>query len=465
LVIGPSLCGEVCPAKEYCQSCCSDEIKSVSPDYICFDAYGDVDLNDDPCLFLDCGHIITRSSMDAQMGLERHYEMSSDGRPCAVRQSAQFSIDDIKTCPICRGSLRGIARYGAIIRRAMLDEGTKRLISWARNELAQLSDEYMSAESRLRENLLLVHKQKYANSFILKGTPSQIRETIFDSMRSHGHKALRTLEGRLGKYLATVQKDSQPFQRVADLVQQAKRKGKVLGEFNFGEAQSQTSLRLDGLVLLLNLDFSLISNYLDQDQDWNGKERDIDLSEYQGQCENIVASAKESKQYRIATQGYILCAKFCYLSMRYTKQPDDQQKSLHGEVARPKIVHFRDKGRQSLMKAKSMLLTYPSTRRLQPEVDIVSKMLQGSTFYTAVSAKEVRQVYNAMAAEFRGTGHWYRCVNGHPFTIGECGRPMEEARCPECGSPIGGDDHIDVDGVSHAADIESLGAAIDLVRF
>ena len=39
---------------------------------------------------------------------------------------------------------------------------------------------------------------------------------------------------------------------------------------------------------------------------------------------------------------------------------------------------------------------------------------------------------------------WYKCPNGHLYAVGECGRPMEESRCPECGSRIGGINHIPV---------------------
>ena len=36
---------------------------------------------------------------------------------------------------------------------------------------------------------------------------------------------------------------------------------------------------------------------------------------------------------------------------------------------------------------------------------------------------------------------FYKCPNGHLYAIGECGRPMEESKCPDCGSIIGGRDH------------------------
>ena len=37
---------------------------------------------------------------------------------------------------------------------------------------------------------------------------------------------------------------------------------------------------------------------------------------------------------------------------------------------------------------------------------------------------------------------WYKCPNGHAYTIGECGLPMEESICPECKEKIGGRDHV-----------------------
>ena len=38
-------------------------------------------------------------------------------------------------------------------------------------------------------------------------------------------------------------------------------------------------------------------------------------------------------------------------------------------------------------------------------------------------------------------GRWYKCVNGHFCSIGQCERPMEEISCPTCGVMIGGKNH------------------------
>jgi hypothetical protein len=92
---------------------------------------------------------------------------------------------------------------------------------------------------------------------------------------------------------------------------------------------------------------------------------------------------------------------------------------------------------------------------LEPEVDSVEKMLNGGTFYAEVTSEERMGVINEMAREFRGTGHWYYCRNGHPFTIGECGGAVQLASCPECGAPVGGQHHQTVEGVTRANDWEA----------
>ncbi|OCK88907.1 uncharacterized protein K441DRAFT_586290, partial [Cenococcum geophilum 1.58] len=60
----------------------------------------------------------------------------------------------------------------------------------------------------------------------------------------------------------------------------------------------------------------------------------------------------------------------------------------------------------------------------------------------------------ATANEFSGTEHWYNCANGHPSTVGECGRPVEKAKCTICGALVGGVDDGDEEGVTRADGLE-----------
>ena len=41
----------------------------------------------------------------------------------------------------------------------------------------------------------------------------------------------------------------------------------------------------------------------------------------------------------------------------------------------------------------------------------------------------------------RGANRWFKCKNGHPYSIGQCGGAMETSKCMECGESIGGSDH------------------------
>jgi Fe2+ or Zn2+ uptake regulation protein len=73
------------------------------------------------------------------------------------------------------------------------------------------------------------------------------------------------------------------------------------------------------------------------------------------------------------------------------------------------------------------------------EWEAIQKAVSRSTFYQEVSLKEQMEIVRAF--NFGSTGHFYNCANGHTFVITECGGAMERSRCPECGSPIGGQSH------------------------
>ncbi|XP_062071742.1 E3 ubiquitin-protein ligase RNF213 isoform X3 [Lepus europaeus] len=50
----------------------------------------------------------------------------------------------------------------------------------------------------------------------------------------------------------------------------------------------------------------------------------------------------------------------------------------------------------------------------------------------------------AQARSWRGLEglQWYTCPNGHPCSVGECGKPMEQSQCVDCGAQVGGINHI-----------------------
>lgn len=50
-------------------------------------------------------------------------------------------------------------------------------------------------------------------------------------------------------------------------------------------------------------------------------------------------------------------------------------------------------------------------------------------------------------------GHWYKCPNGHPYAIADCGGAMETAKC-FCGAAIGGTSHRLLSTNRHAPEMD-----------
>ncbi|KAI9241316.1 MAG: hypothetical protein BYD32DRAFT_66872 [Podila humilis] len=67
-------------------------------------------------------------------------------------------------------------------------------------------------------------------------------------------------------------------------------------------------------------------------------------------------------------------------------------------------------------------------------------MARGESTQALTQAEKV-EVFRAMQATLGGSGHWYRCPNGHTYVIADCGMAMVQSRCYECGAAVGGGNH------------------------
>ena len=78
---------------------------------------------------------------------------------------------------------------------------------------------------------------------------------------------------------------------------------------------------------------------------------------------------------------------------------------------------------------------------LEPE-----SMMRDSLTYLPAMDEDIRsRVLKALVERgeniWKFKSHWWKCSCGFTFFIGECGRPMEVAKCPGCSLNIGGRDH------------------------
>ncbi|EGD81489.1 hypothetical protein PTSG_02206 [Salpingoeca rosetta] len=67
---------------------------------------------------------------------------------------------------------------------------------------------------------------------------------------------------------------------------------------------------------------------------------------------------------------------------------------------------------------------------------VVSPASSSKAYIVTIPGNELALIFNS--SPYVG---WYRCPNGHLYSVGECTMPMQQSRCPDCKKSIGGLNH------------------------
>ena len=464
----PSVCGEECPGVEYCQQCADESVKDMMVDYIMGSSYAEVDLDESPCLIPTCGHLLTLESMDGHMDMSEYYTTSSetdvDDPITALKMSSvPFSTSELKNCPMCRRPLRNINRYGRIVRRAWIDEATKKFIVWAAAQFVPLASRLARAEAKLREP---VDPDRNPNAPRVEATAlspalerlslepvrltgsrdQQIQAAFKAKKEAERYKEIFRLRNHIKWFLRQVDEAEQPIGRIHSLVEDARNHRGIDTDLPDVPSVLQVRDRLLATVLLLRCDYAILFNFVTPSNSAATPPQacQLDLALSREDCETLIQDSRSRQQPALEIEGLLYYARFTALERnRSTTLSDTDTTALV------------DRARNHLHLARQICTAHPyQTAGLAAEISAAEKMLRDATFYEPVTNAEKAAVYAAMAENLRGTGHWYYCANGHPFTVGECGAPMETARCPQCGATVGGDDHRPAEGVRRANDLE-----------
>lgn len=413
------------------------------------------------------------------MGMASHYDLDTNGLPTAIRgASVPFSTgsEGVKVCPICRGSLRNISRYGRIVRRGMLDETTRKFISWANTEHLKLAGQLATEQERLQG-------PKQGKPF-----RSDNREKLtVQQPRQRNLHHLEQLLGENGRYenmikvwqainsfKQKVQREEQPFQRVADLVQHANRQSRAGLEFKFEESVIQAKGCLLAESLLLQCEVAILLDFVSflSRNSWCLTTQamtnlPLDFSVHDMPCLSLIDAAAAAMYPKEETRGHLFAAQVHAFAAKIRKSEVvgdpwlDKTDSALEAKNEEEISRRKENATNHLQQAQALIDKYPSVAVLKDELNRVTNIVNGGVAYPGVSAEELQGIYQAMSREFSGTGHWYTCQRGHPFTVGECGMPMEMARCPDCGASVGGTDHQPAEGVRYADEIERLATGVE----
>ncbi|ORY02657.1 hypothetical protein BCR34DRAFT_521231 [Clohesyomyces aquaticus] len=453
----PSLCGETCPEVKYCQVCGDHSVKSMIVDLLEFTAYRDADLNEDALIVPRCGHAKLMSSMDGTLGMSAAYDMNEDGTVKAIKGCEPFSIGsttsstselkDLPGCPDCRGSLRNINRYGRIVRRVLLDEGTKRFVTSAGTTFGPLVERLYTVQERLGDSRERPKQLDLPPVLALNGNREQQFQALCTVVKAWDrYTEIKATRQAIANYFAKVHKDETPYTRLWHLVEHARRKAGRSGAVQAHSSVAHMAFHLMALALVIRCDLMFLADVLNQLKKLPkgplGMDIRIDLTKCRNECLELIKGAGDSKDYERVVEGHIFYARYCAIERSFVPTPAASTALTHDGTAHTNAAHY-------------LCETFGGKlESLVSEVKYVERSLSSGTFIQPVTSEERRSILTAMANELRGTGHWYTCENGHPFSIGECGMPMEEARCPQCNSQIGGRNHTAVEGVVRATELD-----------
>jgi len=470
----PSICGEDCPDAKFCQEHGSDHVKEMQADLLMLTSYKDVNLDEDPCIFTPCGHVFTIDSLDGTMGMYEHYQVDPLTRDYIGLKdlTEPFSLNESKPCPECRGSLRSLARYGRIVRRALLDESAKKLTVWSHQKYQKLANRLAEIDGELKDSLEFPDK---LNQVIeLHGSVTKQIVAIKQLKTTKRYRKIHALIEEISHFVKKLSKEEQPYQRVHDLVEMARRQSNsdFIAKFQFSSEEFQMREHLQAANLLIRSYLILFSDVVsvhDKTPVATQGTLRLDLTATRVICEELITEANESQNVRQRAEAQVLWAKVAAIECGVPRNKDEAEDpgSQHRmdtlmfsateylDAAMKTCDEQTDNSRAHRARMRRERPDLISEAQPNPmedlvkEVNEVRKMLRDG-----ISSTEMRMVFMAMSKEFSGTGHWYRCANGHPFTVGECGMPMQLALCPECGANVGGQSHRATDGVTHAHDIE-----------
>ncbi|KAK5674024.1 hypothetical protein LTS10_013215 [Elasticomyces elasticus] len=300
-------------------NCGSDDVRATQADMVMFEPYGDIDLNEDPCIFTACAHIFTLSSMDGIMSMVDHYDIDPmSGKIVGLKSSSEpFSSHELKACPTCRGSLRNLARYGRIVRRALLDDSAKKLTVWSNRTYADLAEHLSADEAQLSASIDAFLKPH--QNVTLHDRPSDQLKAVKSLKTSQRYRKAFATRSAVQSFADKLRKDEQPYQRVRNLVETVRREHAEDGimEFSFASSELQLRERLQAISLLIRCDIIIFSDVTNVHvKTTAGRARGdlhLDFANNRSRCDGLVKESEETYSVRQEVEGRLFWARFVAL--------------------------------------------------------------------------------------------------------------------------------------------------------
>ncbi|OAQ60006.1 NFX1-type zinc finger-containing protein 1 [Pochonia chlamydosporia 170] len=432
--------------------------------------YAEINVDETPIVVLGCGHFFTSETLDGLIGMNTAYIPNQDGRFTELADISGTLATKIPQCPDCQRPVRQYVtqRYNRVINRAVIDELSKRFLVNGKNELRRLEVELEKLEEDLVESQegFLATIKFLAD---LKNTQPTMVTNRIQTRFNDCNKLLTEISG----FLKKVSDSHQPAHKLHEATIHAMRAnqpgaldvtmaGLSLEQHSALPVERDRRVKLAGQMARIKLEFLILedkfsilraltsSSTCTKISQWPGGSPHLIVKPILKVCAAFISKCVTERLPKLAVEATIHHARMARLY---------QSSGLSADSDKERAAEFVEDASINLEKALELCSQpFQNVEQLKKAVQECIKLLQRE-WYEAVSGEELAAIKEAMVsgpgAIATHSGHWYNCVNGHPFAIGECGMPMEEAHCPECGASIGGLNHRAVAGVTRAQDMEN----------
>ncbi|KAI9188976.1 hypothetical protein H9P43_000398 [Blastocladiella emersonii ATCC 22665] len=488
-----------------CQ-CASETVLGQMVDYVMFETYGEVDLDVSPVLILGCGHVLTVETLDGIVHLDKFY-VKLGGAWVRARPPQDYDDEDDEvlkqtpTCPTCRAPIRSAdaKRYGRALKRAVVLVNELQQSQVFSAELRQLAADVESF-GEFCSNPIDIPVQVPPATRGARGARANPPPPP-PSASSVIHKRAMVVTEKIAKFVKALRSD--PTRRLHDACWKAStnpdlppsmvqliRDTVVVRQFEVEESKAVflrarvrrhtcEALGREGNLAGARTAFSNALNDLALAtkifEETGALFRVLDISlERLAAYKSLVQvlSKALSKEYGLGAFGGAAEPSPVATALReeiikLSGRANDLIPQYHALVAQvlplpraPNASEFASENLSNEALAERMAAVAAEvenvrdrrreyTDLLQQYTDQFDSFVRAAKDGVSPEALEIAQVILAIP-ELARIGHWYRCPNGHLYSIGDCGMAMTQSRCPECGATIGGGSHTLLSSNQHA---------------
>jgi len=424
-------------------------------------SYGEIDVDEKPIVVLGCGHFFTAESLDGLMTMSEVYEVDGYGEFTGLKDVSATLARVIPCCPDCKCPVRQFAtqRYNRVINRAVIDEMSKRFLTTRKDELRELEQQIVELEQghdKTREEIMhQIHQAKiHLTSGLTYAKSLEITRTL---MKRYAESM--KLEGTIKTFRNNVADKHQPAQKLHEATVHAARKAAAINAVPALACDSRITMggqmvQIKTELVILNDKFiiaqALKSISTQTSIKIPGGAPGVLAMPFFQRCKNFIDECNVENLPKLAVEVSLFYASIArsFESFCHSAKTDLDTATKHIKMAKQLLENAREICKQPFHNAEGLRTAVEESIRLMKKL-----------WYEEVTAEEIKAIKAAMVSGSQGiathSGHWYNCGNGHPFAIGECGMPMELARCPECGARVGGQNHTAVGGVTRAMNMEN----------